>query len=1066
MGTANIVIKKHPSLAGKLLALVGPTRLSGNAFAAYGKGGQFDPNHKGRVVLPARLKAYVLLLQDAGLTCALDEVAQAALSEAETLPVLAISTDAEPKLSRAAAALARHGRALFGFQTEGVRWLASKQTALLADEMGTGKEQPVSEPVLTPVGWKPIGELRVGGSVIGSNGKSTEVIGVFPQGVKDVYAVTFNDGFTVRCGIDHLWTVNTALRRSTGAAWRVLSLRDIIAQGLRNNQGNLKHFVPVVSGPVEFEEQTTPLMLPAYLLGALIANGCMTGTSTEHSGTRDQIRQYLKGLGLKLTYSKPWTYRFVRRNGRGPNAITRLTHKLNLRCLSWQKQIPAEYMTSSSADRLALLQGLMDNDGTVCKKSGCTQYNTTSKVLSAQVVELVQSLGGVARVNTRVPTYTYLGRKLKGRVDYRINVSLPAGLPVFRVESKAAKFKPKTKYTPARAISSIEKVGTEESVCIRVSAADSLYLTKHYVVTHNTMQSLCAADDRLVIVCPAAARGSWEREIGLARPDLKVTQLEGFGSFRWPSDHEAVVLTYDVLPPTQEEKDEVTARLASLDERVRRTVTREIMQRVMEPALAGQAPEGVTVIADEAHALKGAVSKTTRVARFRKMAYSAKGHRGRIFLLTATPMLNRPMELWNVLACGGMAYEAFGKFEEFTHNAGGSKGRFGYEWDPRNMNKGLIAKQLGTVALRRLKSDVLSQLPAKTHTWMPISVRALLAGHELEALMAAEELEVLAETGLPDFEKTSQARALLAKAKIPAMLEVIESFEEQNTPLVVFSAHRAPIDTLKARKGWAVITGDTSAEERTATVASFQAGQLKGVALTIAAGGVAITLTHASNALFVDSSWTPAIDAQAEDRIHRIGQESACQYIHMMADSKLDEHVKKLHGKKSEFLQAVDMASTLAGAVVVPQQAAAPEAVVAPREPSNVISLADHAAATQKATKERMDAYNAEKEAARIQRAKDRRAAHKASVQDQFAREASITRPAASEAEERAIAGLQQLAEDDDDHASVKNGAGFSKRTTKDGHRLVFRFEVCGMLTDHDWKEALTIAHFHRKQLA
>ena len=585
-----------------------------------------------------------------------------------------------------------------------------------------------------------------------------------------------------------------------------------------------------------------------------------------------------------------------------------------------------------------------------------------------------------------------------------------------------------------------------------------------------SQQAIIAADSRVIIVCPAAARGSWANEIAMARPTMAVHQAEGWLGFRWPDENEAVIMTYDILPPTQEEKDALDLRLNSSDSRVVSKVTADALARIKAPSVAGQAPEGVTVIADEAHAVKGSVSSTARVARFRKLAYSAKAHGGRIFLLTATPLLNRPLELWNVFASGGMAYEAFGKFEEFAANAGGRQGQWGYEWSPSAMNKTLIAQQMMKTTLRRMKADVLSHLPPKTHTWMDVKVRDLLDRSDVQELLKAEELESLAETGLPDFEKTSAARAILAKAKIPAMLEVVEQFEEQEELLVVFSAHRAPIDTLAKREGWAVITGDTSAAERTSLIASFQLGQLKGLGLTIAAGGVAITLTKASNALFVDSSWTPALDEQAEDRIHRIGQDTPCQYIHLLADSALDAAIRRLHGRKSEFIQAVDMAARRPGeAVTLPAptptaQNGQEEAV--PAAPTNVQTLASYQdeAARSRSKGEKKPLTIDER---KIERAKVRKALRKADEQAYFMRnfkDSPDLRPARTPEETTAVTRLIALADADNDYAQEKNNVGFSKMTTSKGHALVWRLEMGLGLTDRDWADAVKIAAYHRKQ--
>jgi hypothetical protein len=135
--------------------------------------------------------------------------------------------------------------------------------------------------------------------------------------------------------------------------------------------------------------------------------------------------------------------------------------------------------------------------------------------------------------------------------------------------------------------------------------------------------------------------------------------------------------------------------------------------------------------------------------------------------------------------------------------------------------------------------------------------------------------------------------------------------EDANEPIVVFSVHRAPIDHLGTRDGWATITGDTPAAARTEIEARFQRGELRGVAATIQAGGVAITLTRAHRAVFVDQDWTPALNAQAEDRICRIGQDRGVIITRIIADHALDRRIAQVLATKIEIIEgSVDAAAT------------------------------------------------------------------------------------------------------------------------------------------------------------
>lgn len=392
-----------------------------------------------------------------------------------------------------------------------------------------------------------------------------------------------------------------------------------------------------------------------------------------------------------------------------------------------------------------------------------------------------------------------------------------------------------------------------------------------------TVQALTAAADwaPVLVIAPAVAKGVWRREAARWRPDLSVSVLSGRGSFRWPLPGELVVTNYDILPD----------------------------QETLSPP-----PQGLVLIVDEAHALKS--TGALRVKRFRPIAGAALQAQGRVWLLTGTPLLNRPPELWNLLNHVGLAVEAFGSFPRFRKLfAYGGAGRWGTP-------KAEAAELLKRVMLRRMRHEVLPDLPTKTYQEVPAPIddntRRLLDEFRAELDRAGVDLERVLSIpkGSDAFMMISRVRAALATAKIPTLLELVAEAEEEGDPILVFSAHRGPIDLLETREGWAVITGDTPPAERTAIEDRFQRGELRGVGLTIRAGGVAVTLTKAHRALFVDLEWTPALNAQAEDRICRIGQDRGVIITRIVGDHLIDQHVTaKLHEKQKLITASVDRAS-------------------------------------------------------------------------------------------------------------------------------------------------------------
>jgi len=260
-------------------------------------------------------------------------------------------------------------------------------------------------------------------------------------------------------------------------------------------------------------------------------------------------------------------------------------------------------------------------------------------------------------------------------------------------------------------------------------------------------------------------------------------------------------------------------------------------------------------------------------------------------------MINKPFDLWTVLSTAGLAKAVFGGWKTFLRLFNGVPGQWGgYEFgavDPQ------VGERLRRVMIRRTLEEVLPDLPSFRFQTIEVNGISSATRKALDAF--GEEFGAELDAGvLPPFERMSAVRAELAESRIPAMLEMVEDYEESGEPLVVFSAHRAPIDALAGRDGWATITGDTKPEDRTAIVARFQAGELKGVGLTIAAGGVGITLTRAATVLFVDRDWTPANNCQAEDRIRRIGQTAASlRCVVLTSAHPIDRRVQELLEEKT-----------------------------------------------------------------------------------------------------------------------------------------------------------------------
>ncbi len=393
--------------------------------------------------------------------------------------------------------------------------------------MGTGKAQPLTARVLTPTGWKQMGDIRTGDEVVNSQGGVARVTGVFPQGEKDIYRVTMSDGSSTECCDEHLWLVNSPDRKYHGRPGRVRQLSEL-REALHDKHGNLRHFIPMVR-PVEFEESALPVH--PYVLGALLGDGGFTGGSIFLTSADEEIIARVGSLlpeGVTLTHVGNLTWRL---HGQGrflPNGMLDVMRQLGLVGLkSAQKFIPQQYAFATREARVALLQGLLDTDGSVDEWCKGIEYTTVSPQLAEGVRSLVQSLGGVASIGEKHPTYVYKGEARQGAVAYRLNITLPSDIQPFSVARKAQRLRPRTKYHPTRAIASVEYVGRKEAQCIAVDAPDHLYVTDNYIVTHNTFMAIAAAwlagYKRTVIMCPPHLVRKWKEEVESTAPGGRAT---------------------------------------------------------------------------------------------------------------------------------------------------------------------------------------------------------------------------------------------------------------------------------------------------------------------------------------------------------------------------------------------------------------------------------------------------------------------------------------------------------------------------------------------------------------
>jgi SWI/SNF-related matrix-associated actin-dependent regulator of chromatin subfamily A-like protein 1 len=380
-----------------------------------------------------------------------------------------------------------------------------------------------------------------------------------------------------------------------------------------------------------------------------------------------------------------------------------------------------------------------------------------------------------------------------------------------------------------------------------------------------------------VIVCPASLKINWQREALKWLPKgKKVEVLRGRKGNVPKAD--IVIVNYDIL-------------------------------EYWAPLLNGFE----SVVFDESHYCKNPKAKRTKAA----IALADKIEEP-IFCLTGTPVLNNPSELTAQL-------RILGRLKEF---GGAMKFRDAYASTKHlpELNRRLRA----SMYVRRRKVDVLTELPPKR--WSDVVVEpsadhmkkyreaeedliSFLAGQAKKSAEAqgattheAREAALIATMKAQAAEQlvaVNTLKRLASEAKYSLAVEWMDNFLTSESKLIVFTWHKDLANRITEHYGAVKLTGDSSMEERTKAVDSFQNDpEVKVFVSTLKAGGVGITLTAASDVLFLEQGWTPADMDQAADRAHRIGQQDSVTAWTLIAQDTIDEDIKELIAYKRELVDA------------------------------------------------------------------------------------------------------------------------------------------------------------------
>lgn len=383
----------------------------------------------------------------------------------------------------------------------------------------TGSGKAVLDTTLIPVAddkhYVQIKDLKVGDLVYNRLGNPVKVLGVYPQGKKDVYRVHFTDGRYLDCCKDHLFSYYTQDQKTkyahdkynTPPKFNVSTVEELLNSGIGNICGNrlsLKYWIPN-NQPIEREEQD--YYLNPYVLGVLIGDGCLTERQLTISSNDSFIVEKVSSLLnveniVKRSSIHTYSWYFVisdrmyeKRNKLVSTAdvLSEIPELDNMH--SYEKFIPDIYKYGSIEQRYKLLQGLFDTDGTVDKYRARVSFSTTSKQLVDDIQEVLWSLGisSTVEIDNRLGGHhKHIGYTIYVRTSFQIKknlFTLPRKLnKIIDYEEYHRTTNKKIRSYDFIGIQSIEKLDRQEDMtCICVDDEEHLYqVSNQYIVTHNS----------------------------------------------------------------------------------------------------------------------------------------------------------------------------------------------------------------------------------------------------------------------------------------------------------------------------------------------------------------------------------------------------------------------------------------------------------------------------------------------------------------------------------------------------------------------------------------------------
>ena len=350
---------------------------------------------------------------------------------------------------------------------------------IVAGRPSMGKAQPLSSNILMENGcFKQMADIRAGDRIASVDGEQSEVVGIFPQGVRDIYKVTLSDGRRVECDLEHLWSVESCKFKGK----KVLTTEKIMEMISKERyQSRLR----LTAHNGAFGSPTASCLDP-WLVGFLIGDGNLCSGSVRFSTAEPWILEKVKSRipgSCSVKRISKYDYRIIGTGNKNPALDA--VRSMGMDRLSCDKFVPDQLMTADRDARLQVLLGLIESDGWSQNQS--LQLSTSSHLLAVQVQDLTRSLGGMASMREKKNIrYVANGESFPAMDAYICSICFDGMESAIKSERVLKNMSEKRKRSVQPTIRSVEFVRRDLAQCIKVSHPSSLYITDGYTVTHNT----------------------------------------------------------------------------------------------------------------------------------------------------------------------------------------------------------------------------------------------------------------------------------------------------------------------------------------------------------------------------------------------------------------------------------------------------------------------------------------------------------------------------------------------------------------------------------------------------